>query len=182
MKRMACKARRAARLCLTVALCWLAPVSAWAADTQALLKDPMEAGRQLLAAGDLAGARERFEEALRLLPGDPVVLNNLATVRAAQGDYRAALDILASAQAAAPGRADINENLNRLRSWVAQHQGVALESPGQYDDALPEEAATRPVPALWPQAGGNDWAPRRVPAAALGPGESVVTDLSGRPD
>jgi putative PEP-CTERM system TPR-repeat lipoprotein len=69
-------------------------------------------------AGQLAAARARYEEALRLRGGDPEVLNNLANVLARQGDAKA-LETAQQAHALAPNNATIQDTLG----WILVERG-----------------------------------------------------------
>lgn len=91
-------------LCLAVALC-AAPAGA--------------------ADGDAAteASQFRFERQLRVNPFDPAALNNLAVVKAGQGRYDDAVDLLQRAARLAPGNAEIRNNLGRLRSWMSSSLG-----------------------------------------------------------
>ncbi|SDV47838.1 tetratricopeptide repeat protein [Chitinasiproducens palmae] len=176
--------RRAAWLLFAVLLGAGTAVHAADGTDGALPKDPLEAGRQQMAAGDLAGAQRSFTQAVQASPGDPVALNNLATARAANGDYRSAIALLESALAAAPGRADIAENLRRLRGWVSRHAAVSLESPAENADADADpHAADAPLPPLWSNRADSGWAPPTdVLSNSLSPGETVVLPAAARDD
>lgn len=127
-----------------IRLLWLA-VSLVAANVYA--QDQMQYGRAYLAEGDNAAAVRSYSDALDLNPFDPVAHNNLAVAKAAQGDYQAAMDLLQRAVKLAPKRADIRNNLYRLRDWMNQ-------------DGVHQQSASRPIwqkpprdfpalPALW---------------------------------
>ena len=95
-------------------------------------QDQMQYGRAYLAEGDNAAAVRSYSQALDLNPFDPVAHNNLAVAKAAQGDYQTALDLLQRAVQLAPKRADIRDNLYRLRTWMARGDGVrsqAIDKP-----------------------------------------------------
>lgn len=59
----------------------------------------------------------RFERQLRVNPFDPAALNNLAVVKAEQGRYDDAMDLLQRAARLAPGNAEIHANIGRLEAW-----------------------------------------------------------------
>lgn len=59
----------------------------------------------------------RFERQLRVNPFDPAALNNLAVVKAEQGRYDDAMDLLQRAARLAPDNAEIRANLGRLKAW-----------------------------------------------------------------
>jgi Flp pilus assembly protein TadD len=59
----------------------------------------------------------RFERQLRVNPFDPAALNNLAVVKAEQGRYDDAMDLLQRAARLAPQSAEIRTNLDRLKAW-----------------------------------------------------------------
>jgi tetratricopeptide (TPR) repeat protein len=149
------------------------PVLAQSAPSPAV--EPMQAGRDLMASGDARAAAQRFDEALRLAPNDPVALNNLATARAALGDYTSALGLLREALAQAPGRDDIRTNYDVLQHWLASRSAIVLESANEDAAPLPEGAASTVVPPLW---GGSASAAEPLPAlrplrAGLGAGDAA---------
>lgn len=59
----------------------------------------------------------RFERQLRVNPFDPAALNNLAVVKAEQGRYDDAMDLLQRAGRLAPDNAEIRANIGRLKAW-----------------------------------------------------------------
>lgn len=59
----------------------------------------------------------RFERQLRVNPFDPAALNNLAVVKAEQGRYDDAMDLLQRAARLAPDNAVIRANVDRLQAW-----------------------------------------------------------------
>ena len=59
----------------------------------------------------------RFERQLRVNPFDPAALNNLAVVKAEQGRYGDAMDLLQRASRLAPDNAVIRANVGRLQAW-----------------------------------------------------------------
>jgi tetratricopeptide (TPR) repeat protein len=59
----------------------------------------------------------RFERQLRVNPFDPAALNNLAVVKAGQGRYEDAMDLLHRAARLAPDNAVIRANVGRLKAW-----------------------------------------------------------------
>lgn len=67
------------------------------------------------AAGE--GNQFRFERQLRVNPFDPAALNNLAVVKAGQGRYDDAMDLLQRAARLAPDSAEIRANVDRLKAW-----------------------------------------------------------------
>lgn len=100
-----------------------------------------------------AGAGEasqfRFERQLRVNPFDPVALNNLAVVKAGQGRYEDAQDLLERASRLAPDSAEIRRNLERLTAWRGSAAGDAgADTPAEPDlSKLPPEP-----PPLWNRA------------------------------
>ena len=60
----------------------------------------------------------RFERQLRVNPFDPAALNNLAVVKAGQGHYDDAYDLLQRAARLAPQSEEIRANVNRLKAWM----------------------------------------------------------------
>jgi len=75
-----------------------------------------------LATGDLKGARAGYETVLKLAGEDPVLLNNLATILARDGD-RDALQYAERAHRLAPNDAFIQDTLG----WVLVEQGRVQE-------------------------------------------------------
>jgi Flp pilus assembly protein TadD len=69
------------------------------------------------AGADRAVNPLRFERQLRVNPFDPAALNNLAVVKAEQGRYDDAMDLLQRAARLAPDSAEIRANLGRLQAW-----------------------------------------------------------------
>lgn len=76
------------------------------------------------------------EDALRALeartgtnPFDPVSMNNLASVKAARGDWQGAADLLVRAQRLAPENAVIGGNLDRLNDYLVRQQPAATDTP-----------------------------------------------------
>ncbi len=61
----------------------------------------------------------RFERQLRVNPFDPAALNNLAVVKAGQGRYEDASDLLERASRLAPQSEEIRANRGRLKAWMA---------------------------------------------------------------
>ncbi len=60
----------------------------------------------------------RFERQLRVNPFDPAALNNLAVVKAGQGRYADAYDLLQRAASLAPQCEEIRGNVGRLKAWM----------------------------------------------------------------
>jgi tetratricopeptide (TPR) repeat protein len=114
----------------------------------AAAQDQMQYGRAYLAEGDNAAAARSYREELDINPFDPVAYNNLAVAKAAQGDYQTALDLLQRAVQLAPKRADIRENLYRLRTWMAQGDGVRKQT---MDRPIWRKSSREfpELPALW---------------------------------
>lgn len=69
------------------------------------------------AAGPSTSNPFRFERQLRVNPFDPAALNNLAVVKAEQGRYGDAMDLLQRASRLAPDNAVIRANVDRLQAW-----------------------------------------------------------------
>ena len=65
------------------------------------------------------GNQFRFERQLRVNPFDPAALNNLAVVKAGQGRYTDAFDLLERAARLAPQSKEIHANMGRLKAWMA---------------------------------------------------------------
>ena len=119
--------------------------------------DNMQYGRAYLAEGDNAAAVLSYNAAVQLNPFDPVAHNNLAVAKAAQGDYQGAMDMLQRAVQLAPKRADIRDNLYRLRDWMSHDNGV--RSPAQ-EHAIwqkPTQAFAE-LPPLWGSAAAAHYA------------------------
>ena len=130
--------------------------------SQAQAQDQMQYGRVYLAEGDNAAAVRSYSDALDLNPFDPVAHNNLAVAKAAQGDYQAAMDLLQRAVKLAPKRADIRDNLYRLRDWMNQDNGVNKQTVSRpVWQKVPRDFP--PLPALWgsqPTKGTSDFHPQ----------------------
>lgn len=110
-----------------------------------------DSARQSYAAGDVSGATQNFEQALKINPFDPVALNNLAVAKAEQGEFHEALDLLERAARLAPDNYEISANVVRLRDWT---QNYALDSgvPGQAVQSLSSggfDNLPPPPPPLW---------------------------------
>jgi tetratricopeptide (TPR) repeat protein len=124
-----------------------------ASSSQAV--DLQQYGRAYLAEGDSAAAVQSYGELVRQNPFDPVALNNLATAKAAAGDYQAALDLLTRAVRLAPQRADIRDNLKQLQAWQQKNYSVtllskAVPSKNPSTPNAPNTASVLPAPpALW---------------------------------
>jgi tetratricopeptide (TPR) repeat protein len=127
-------------------------------------------GVQLAAAGDLAGARRQFAEAIRLDPSLGVAWSNLGIVLAMEGEGAAAERHFREALRREPGLAEAWGNLGvllvrggrsaeaiehfraavRLRpTWAEAHRGLgeALAAEGRLAEAVaPLEAAVRLAP------------------------------------
>lgn len=105
--------------------------------------EPAQDGRTFLAEGDSTAAVKSYAEALRLMPFDPVTLNNMGVAKAAAGDYQAALDFFLQANSRAPHRRDIKENLDHLQAWVKSFFGALPLTRVSADAYTPEP------PPLW---------------------------------
>ncbi|HKY90943.1 MAG TPA: hypothetical protein VJM11_07875 [Nevskiaceae bacterium] len=90
-------------------------------------------------------AQFRFERQLRVNPFDPAALNNLAVVKAAQGRYGDAKDLLERAQRLAPDSVEIEANLSRLRIWME----MAGEPRGPTGPGLDASPFPPEPPRLW---------------------------------
>lgn len=108
---------------------------------QASAPDPTQAARSYYAEGDYVNAAKGFEEVLRTFPADAVVINNLAVAKVANGEYRAAVELLRRAAQLAPHRRDIETNLRDLQDYL-QYFDQARPVPPQ-DAVLPEP------PSIW---------------------------------
>lgn len=101
---------------------------------------------------DDTGASEanqfRFERQLRVNPFDPAALNNLAVVKAGQGRYEDARDLLERAARLAPESEQIRANLGRLTAWLNSAAGnsKAYDAPELSVSKVPPEP-----PPLWDQ-------------------------------
>jgi Flp pilus assembly protein TadD len=98
----------------------------------------------MAAATAADSAQFRFERQLRVNPFDPAALNNLAVVKAGQGRYGDAKELLERAQRLAPDSVEIEANVTRLRIWMEQ-AGEPREptGPGLEGEFPPEP------PRLW---------------------------------
>lgn len=90
----------------------------------------------------------RFERQLRVNPFDPAALNNLAVVKAGQGRYEDARDLLERAARLAPESLEIRANLGRLMAWLNSAAGnaAAYDPPELSLSKVPPEP-----PRLWNQ-------------------------------
>lgn len=100
-------------------------------------------GQDYLAGGETGKAAESFAAAVNINPFDAVALNNLAVVKAAQGDYQTALMLLERANRLAPGRQDIAGNLAKFRSWLEGYGEKAMTDIPDLGPAPPQ------LPPLW---------------------------------
>ncbi len=87
----------------------------------------------------------RFEHQLRVNPFDPAALNNLAVVKAAQGRYGDARDLLERAARLAPLSEEVRSNLGRLTAWEASLGGVSKPDLAE----IPPSRLPPEPPALW---------------------------------
>lgn len=110
----------------------------------AALKAAQE-GSAFAQAGKVIEARDKYEEAHRLAPKDPLILFNLGQLREATGDARAAAEAYEAYLALAPDSqdaADVRARLSRLklsvpevaRSWLAK--GEAYFKLERLDEAV----------------------------------------------
>lgn len=83
-------------------------------------------GRKAFDNGDLHGAAGAFGAAVEIAPDDPRVLFNLGTVRSAQGDAAAAVDLLRRAVAMDPGFVDAQYNLGVASAAIGDRTGARL--------------------------------------------------------
>jgi tetratricopeptide (TPR) repeat protein len=118
---------------------WLAALIASAATP-----DPMQTARSYFAEAEYASAAKSFEELLKIFPADPVVMNNLAVSKAANGEYQAALELLNRAVKIAPYRTDIQDNLHHLLDWTRNSDASTNAGTEPAAAVLPEP------PPLWP--------------------------------
>lgn len=86
-------------------------------------------GRVLLRAGDVDGARALLERARRLAPGDPAVLEGLASAREAAGELERAVELLDRVAAARAARDE------RAAAARADRRAAALLARLHRDDA-----------------------------------------------
>lgn len=125
----------------------------------------MQTARSYFAEAEYAAAAKSFEEVRRIYPSDPVVLNNLAVARAANGDYQEALELLTQAQQMAAYRADIQANLANLQEW--------LQTSSRADRPALDSTLLSEPPALWTTVPDKAKAPIRNrnhrPACQTGP-------------
>jgi tetratricopeptide (TPR) repeat protein len=84
-------------------------------------------GRRLLIANDLAGAVAHFDEALRLDPGNSVVLNDRGTARFRQDDLRGALADLDIAIELDPGNYRFYSNRGNMRHRAGDLDGAIAD-------------------------------------------------------
>jgi protein O-GlcNAc transferase len=92
----------------------------------------VEQGNGLIGAGKLAAALAKFEEALRLLPGHPGVLNNLGVVLEKLGRLEEALDRYETVRRLTPPHPGLLNNC----AVVLRKLGRAPEALQRFDQAL----------------------------------------------
>ena len=92
----------------------------------------VEQGNGLIGAGKLAAALAKFEEALRLLPGHPGVLNNLGVVLEKLGRLEEALDKYETVRRLTPPHPGLLNNCG----VVLRKLGRASEALQRFDQAL----------------------------------------------
>ena len=104
-------------------------------------------GTALAAGGDQKGAQRQFAEALRQMPDNPVVLNNLALSMMLEGRRGEAEQMLrrASAGQEKGGDARVAQNL-ALVSKISERDGKAASRPAE-TAPQPKQSAAPPVPA-----------------------------------
>lgn len=90
-------------------------------------------------------ALERLEGRLGLNPYDPVALNNLAVIRANEGNWIEALSLLERAQRFAVDHPVISRNVDELGRWL----DTRLPEPPVEGLALRETEPLPPPPPLW---------------------------------
>lgn len=86
----------------------------------------------------------RLEGRLGQNPYDPVALNNLAVIRANEGEWVEALALLDRASRFGPDHPVISANLGDLSEWMDRRLPEASN-----DDASPLAERLPPPPALW---------------------------------
>jgi len=115
--------------------------------------------RESHARGEQPLATATASQAVRVNPFDPVALNNLAVMQAAQGEYQNALVTLERAYRLAPARRDIATNLANLQTWLAQESQFPLSSRSQAQLLFQRiEDVPGDLPGLWsplPSAAAN---------------------------
>jgi len=93
--------------------------------------------RQMIQAGELAGARSHLMEILNATPDDPVALNLLGVVNSQEGQFQAAERCFRKAVAVAPDFVGAYLNLGHLYQENERRDPKALkESLGAYEAAL----------------------------------------------
>lgn len=146
-------------------------------------RDQLAFGIAMAERGLWSEAHFRFEEAARVNPRDPRILNNLAVANEALGNFDAALESYRAALGLAPGNAELKANYDRFVSFYESFRArqeieraplppepvaalPSAEQPrGAPDDLAPEDDPVRgddPAPADEPD-------PVDEPALAQGP-------------
>lgn len=137
-------------------------------------------GTVLAKQGDFKGAIAYYEEALRLAPGQPSVINNLAMALAAEGEPQKAEPLLRRAASDPGADPKVHQNLALVlnlqgKSREAEQARVAAAGPPDWRGARRPDVeqersvpanAGQPSPALRPSAPpadatvGDDWSAR----------------------
>ena len=92
-------------------------------------------------------ALQRLEGRAGINPYDAVALNNLAVLRANEGDWIEALDLLERAHRFSPGHPAITRNLRDLRAWLDRRLPPDTSGGPGLEPAAVERL--QPPPALW---------------------------------
>ena len=82
----------------------------------------LERARKQQAAGDLVGAANTLERAVRIEPGNALVWNRLAHVRLEQGRYTQAAGLAAKSKALAGGDAVLKADNDRIIARANAHR------------------------------------------------------------
>lgn len=116
--------------------------------------EQMEFGVQAAKKGLWREALFRWEKALKLSPGNPRILNNLAVACETGGDFRKAEELYREALSLAPNDGDIRLNYELFSAYYKEL--VAREKAAE----AREEPPAPPVPETQPEERPAD-APRR---------------------
>ena len=115
--------------------------------------EQMEFGVQAARKGLWREARFRWEKALKLSPGNPRILNNLAVACETGGSYQEAEKLYREALSLAPGDNDIRQNYELFTAYYKELVARQKAGEGRKEPPAP------PAPPTQPEEGPAD-APR----------------------
>jgi len=117
--------------------------------------DQMEFGVQAAKKGLWREALFRWEKALKLSPGNPRILNNLAVAHETGGNFQKAEELYKEALRQSPGDRDIKQNYELFSAYYKEllAREAAMEEGG-------EEPPAAPAPETQPEERPADAPPR----------------------